>query len=108
MWVSKGGQYKTRGNVITFSQDVTHLCTTLPHLPESLNVLVVRKLGMNTATGYKDFRVQKGRVINFLRYQKQHNPYYANVAIRPADQIDLPEDSSIIERLPHVQSTCEE
>ena len=43
MWVSKGGQYKTRGNVITFPQDITHLCTTLSRLPEHLDVLLIRK-----------------------------------------------------------------
>jgi hypothetical protein len=67
MWVSKGGQYKSRGNVITFSQDITHLCTTLPRLPEQLDVLEVRKPGAGTPSGYKDFRVRKKKVLELLR-----------------------------------------
>ena len=69
MWVSKGGQYKARGNVITFSQDVTNLCTALPRLPEDLDILVVRK-PVSTGTGsdmFKDFRVHKDKVFHLLR-----------------------------------------
>jgi ATP-dependent DNA helicase PIF1 len=105
MWVSKGGQYKSRGNVITFSQDITHLCTTLPRLPEQLDVLVVRKPGAGTPSGYKDFRVRKKKVLELLRYLKKHNTHYANIAIRPADDVDLPADGSVLERLPHVRCT---
>ena len=104
MWVSKGGQYKSRGNVITFSQDITHLCTTLPRLPKQLDVLVVRKPGAGTPSGYKDFRVRKKKVLKFLRYLKDHNTHYANIAIRPAADVDLPADGSVLERLPHVHS----
>jgi hypothetical protein len=64
MWVSKGGQYKSRGNVITFSQDVTELCTTLPRMPEQLDVLVVRKPGARDPATYKDFRVRKKKVLD--------------------------------------------
>jgi hypothetical protein len=41
MWVSKGVQYKTRGNVITFSQDISHICSMLPRLPKQLDILVI-------------------------------------------------------------------
>ncbi|KAF8476446.1 hypothetical protein DFH94DRAFT_111658 [Russula ochroleuca] len=50
----RAGQ-KTHGNVITFSQDIAELCSTLPHLPERLDVIVVRKPGARD----QDFRVQK-------------------------------------------------
>ena len=42
MWVSKGGQYKTCRNVITFAQDLNNLCKSLPRLPEELDVLIVQ------------------------------------------------------------------
>ena len=104
MWVSKGGQYKSRGNVITFSQDIAPLCMTLPRIPEELDVLIVRKPGAKNTATYRDFRVRKHKVLDFLRYLKAHNPYYANIAVRPADQVDLPIDGDILERLPHVES----
>ena len=104
MWVSKGGQYKTCGNVITFSQDITHLCSTLPHLPEQLDVLVVRKPGARDPSTYKDFCVPKEKVLRLLWYLKQHNPYYANIVIQPADEVDLPLDGDILDRLLVVES----
>jgi hypothetical protein len=51
MSVSKGGQFKTRGNVITFAQDITNLCTTLLRLPEQLDILVIRKAAQAQRTG---------------------------------------------------------
>jgi hypothetical protein len=48
MWISKGGPYKTRGNIITFSQDISNLCRTLPRLPEQLDVLLVKNLMQET------------------------------------------------------------
>jgi ATP-dependent DNA helicase PIF1 len=105
MWVSKGGQYKSRGNVITFSQDIAPLCTTLPRIPEQLDVLVVRKPGARNGATYRDFRVRKNKVLAFLRYLKNNNPYYANITLRPSDQVDLPIDGDVLERLPHVESS---
>ena len=102
MWVSKGGQYKTRGNVITFSQDITQLCVALPRLPEQLDVLVVRKPAARDPSTYKDFRVRKHKVLAFLRFLKDHNPFYSNVSIRPAQDVDLPLDGDVLHRLPHV------
>ena len=104
MWVSKGGQYKTRGNVITFSQDISHLCSTLPRLPEQLDILVIRKPGARDPSTYKDFRVRKHKVLRLLRYLKEHNQYYKNITIRPPDEVDLPLDGDILHRLPVVES----
>jgi hypothetical protein len=40
-----------------------------------------------------------------LRYLKKHNTHYANITIRLADDVDLPADGSVLERLPHVRCT---
>jgi hypothetical protein len=105
MWVGKGGQYKSRRNVITFPQDISVLCTTLPRMPEQLDILIVRKLDARDPAMYRDFRVRKEKVLKLLRYLKQHNPYYANISILPADRVDLPADGPVLHHLPHVQST---
>jgi hypothetical protein len=105
MWVSKGGQYKTRGNVITFSQDITNLCTTLPRLPEDLDILVIRK-NLSTeadADAFKDFRVRKAKVYRLLRFLKEHNCFYKDIAIHHPDSVDLPDDDSIVHRLSTVE-----
>ena len=85
-------------------QDIAHLCSTLPHLPKQLDVLVVQKPGARDPFTYKDFRVQKEKVLHCLQYLKQHNLYYANVVIQPADEIDLPFDGDILDCLPVVES----
>jgi Helitron helicase-like domain at N-terminus len=100
MWVSRGGQHKARGNVITFSQDISELCLTLPRLPEELDVLVVRRTDYTDSTAYRDFRVRKDKIFRLLRFLKEHNRYYRDITIRPVDSVDLPEDASILDRLP--------
>ena len=102
MWVSKGGQYKTCGNIITFSQDIMQLCVALPQLPEQLDVLVIRKPAARDPSTYKDFCIWKNKVLAFLQFLKDHNPYYSNVSIRPAHKVDLPVDGDVFHRLPHI------
>jgi hypothetical protein len=34
---------------------------------------------------------------------KKHNTHYATIAIRPADDVDLPADGSVLEHLPHIR-----
>ena len=101
MWVSKGGQYKMRGNVITFSQDVSSLCTILPRIPEELDVLIIRKADSQTALSYKDFRVRKHKVLTLLRFLQEHNPCYKDITIRSPTDTNLPDDDSVFHRLPH-------
>ena len=81
MWVSKGGQYKSRGNVISFSQDISTLCTTLPRLPEDLDVLIVKKQKARDPSSYNDFRVRKHKVYNLLLFLKRNNPYYSTFSV---------------------------
>ena len=100
MWVSKGRQYKSHGNVIIFPQDLAPLCTTLPHLPEELDVLLVQKPDAKDPIAYKDFRVQKHKVLSFLHYLHAHNDFYRDIAIRAADNVNLPDDASVLSRLP--------
>ena len=102
MWVSKGGQYKTRGNVISFSQNVTDLYSTLPRLPEQLDVLVVRKPDARNPASYKDFRVRKRKVFDLLFFLKEHNPFFSNIDIRDPVHVDLPMDGDVLDRIPHV------
>ena len=99
MWVSKGRQYKSHGNVITFPQDLAPLCTTLPHLPEELDVLLVRKPDARDPIAYKDFHVRKHKVLSFLHYLCTHNDFYRDIVIRAAD-VNLPDDASVLSHLP--------
>jgi hypothetical protein len=80
------------------------LYTTLPRLPEELDVLIVRKPDARNPSSYKDFRVRKRKVLQLLRFLKKHNPYYARVTIRPSSDVDLPVDGDISDRLPNVST----
>jgi hypothetical protein len=88
MWVCKGGQYKTCGNVITFSQDISNLCATLPRLPKDLDVLLIRKPNARDPSTYRDFRVRKAKVLRFLRFLKANNSFYAHIEIRQPDDVE--------------------
>jgi hypothetical protein len=48
--------------------------------------------------------VRKQRVLLFLRFLKQHNPYYREIVIRPAAEVDLPFDGNVLHRLPVVET----
>ena len=100
MWVSKGRQYKSRGNVITFPQDLAPLCTTLPRLPEELDVLLVWKPDTRDPIAYKDFCVRKHKVLSFLHYLHAHNDFYRDIVIHAADDVNLPDNASVLSHLP--------
>ena len=100
MWVSKDRQYKSRGNVITFPQDLAPLCTTLPCLPEELDVLLVWKPDARDSIAYKDFHVRKHKVLSFLHYLCAHNDFYQDIVIRATDDVNLPDDASVLSHLP--------
>jgi hypothetical protein len=95
IWVGKGGQYKTRGIVISCSQDVSDLYSTLPRLPEELDVLFVRKPDARNPSSYKDFRVCKHKVLDLLHFLEKHNAYHARVTVRSYADVDLPQDEDI-------------
>lgn len=98
VWLGKGGgQYKYRGNVINFFQNSVPLATHLPLLPEDVSILLVRKTDSKDPRRYKDFIVQKTRVLKALQFLKLYNPYYRDVTI--VSNADLPENQSVIDRL---------
>lgn len=102
MCVSRGGQYKTRGNIIMFFQNISNLCVTLPCLPEELDVLVIHNPHARDPSSYKDFHVRKHKVLQFLRFLKANNRYYANINIWDSEDVNLPEDRDVLNRLPSV------
>ena len=69
------GQYGYRGHVINLPQDIVTFATSLPRLPEDLNILLV-------GTHY-DFRVRKSVVLCALRWLKNNNKYYHEIKIDP-------------------------
>jgi hypothetical protein len=50
VWVDYGGQYKTRGNVIHFQNDVTHVVTLLPRPASEAGMLFVQAPAVGPAS----------------------------------------------------------
>jgi hypothetical protein len=62
---------------------------------------------MRDPSTYKNFHVRKSKVLHLLYFLKKHNPYYANIIIKPPDTVDLPDNADILDQLPHI-SPCDE
>lgn len=48
-----------------------------------------------STTSHKVFRVCKNKVIRFLHYLKEHNPYYANVTVLRLENVNPLDDANI-------------
>jgi hypothetical protein len=79
----KFGQMASRGHVVSFQQDMTALCQTLPRLPN--NVETVRVIKRYKAEfgeiGTKTFSIRKKEVIEALVWLKQYNTEYRDITI---------------------------
>ena len=87
------GQYGYKGHVINLLQDITTFATSLPRLPQELDILIVRKKGSDNS--HRDFKVRKTVVLNALLWLKQHNKYYRKVDIDYNALNELPEDGNL-------------
>ncbi|XP_052129345.1 uncharacterized protein LOC127750839 [Frankliniella occidentalis] len=72
-------QYKYKGHVINFTQDVQQVADKLPHLVADLNNVIIVKL--HEKIFLQDFVVRKDKVLNALLWLKQHNPNYSDLVI---------------------------
>ena len=67
-----GGQLISKGYVANFAQDIMPLCKTLPRLTKSLPVLIIKKSDQNNIN--KEFKVNRTRITELLRYFCKNNP----------------------------------
>ncbi|KAK3907153.1 ATP-dependent DNA helicase [Frankliniella fusca] len=90
-------QYKYKGQVINFSQDVQSVADHLPHLVEDLDNVVVVKL--RNSIHSEDFVVRKQKVLNALIWLKQNNPYYSDITIDYQNLDTLPVDGNVFDKV---------
>ena len=64
------------GHILNLPQDVTSFVTSLPRSPATLNVIVVRRDGVNET--HRDFRVRRAVALHWLI---ANNRYYNDVTI---------------------------
>ena len=89
----KHGGIASKGHCIAFPQAVQEAATILPRLPAEVNIIRVRRQGKDDT--HKDFRVRKHCVERALRWLKDNNPAYGDVAIDGARTENLPEDGEL-------------
>ena len=68
------GQYEYSGHVVNLPQDVASFAQSLPRLPSDLDIVIVRKGGVNQT--HRDFRVRQAVVHRALQWLVTHNQYY--------------------------------
>ena len=78
---------------MTFPQDVNEPSQIFPRLPEQINIIKVRKLGLNDTS--KEFRVRRHNVQKALAWLKKHNPAYQDIIISDDRLNRLPEDGNL-------------
>lgn len=54
---------------------------------------------------YKDFTGRKEKVFRLLYYLKANNPYYADITILHPNEVNLPVNANILDRLPVVKAS---
>jgi len=74
----KNGTIGYKGHVVSFYQDITNICQTLPRLPSDVSIVkVIRSrttsMGENISNS---FNINKYRVMVALRWLKKFNPLY--------------------------------
>jgi hypothetical protein len=83
----KNGILGTRGHVVSFYQDISEICTELPRLPSDITMIKVVRTGV-TSEGeniQNVFTVNHYRILNALKWLKQHNPLYEDIVIKESN-----------------------
>src|SRR2546421_181126 len=62
----RGGQYRYKGNVINFPQDICEFAKRLSRHPLLLEVLIVRHHSASDLTAFRDFTVCRKKVLHVL------------------------------------------
>ncbi|KAK3911389.1 ATP phosphoribosyltransferase [Frankliniella fusca] len=95
-------QYKYKGQVINFTQDVQEVADSLPYLVKDLSNIVVIKL--NNHVRLKDFVIRKDKVLNALLWLKRNNPQYFDLKIDMSALNTLPDDDNVYDELQSIRS----
>lgn len=81
------------GHVINLPQDVSSISRTLPRLPNSLDIITIRREGSDG--NHRDFRVRRGVIERALHWLCQNNIYYRNITIDTVALQQLPQDGNL-------------
>ena len=93
----RGAQWRFKGHVVCFPQDIQPVVSVLPHV--SVDVLVLRSQHSANADAMREFRVRRQRVHDALLCLMEHNRYYGDISISVENLEQLPDDGLLQLRL---------
>lgn len=101
---TRGRQLCYKDHIVNLPQDIAPIAEKLPRLPEELNMVIIRKDGVDMSR-HVDFIVRRDKVRAALEYKIAHDPDYRDL-VRPDEDAlaRLPEMGTVVDQIP----TCRE
>jgi len=94
-----GRQLCYQDHIINFRQDIMEIATRLPRLPDRTDIVIIRKDDVDLSR-HVDFTVRRAKVEAALEYKVAHDPCYADLVIDRDALRQLPENGSVVDRIP--------
>jgi len=89
----RGGQWRFKGHVGCFPQDIQPVVSVLPRV--SVDVLVLRTQQSANADAEREFCVRRQRVHDALLWFMEHNRYYGDISVSVENLEQLPDDGPL-------------
>jgi len=93
----RGGQWRFKGHVVCFPQDIQPVVSVLPRV--SVDVLVLRSQQSANADVVREFFVRRQRVHDALLCLMEHNRYYGDISVSVENLEQIHDDSPLQLRL---------
>ncbi|TRM69041.1 hypothetical protein BD626DRAFT_390550 [Schizophyllum amplum] len=105
---TSGGQRQYRDHIVNFHQNITEVATTLPRLPEDIDMVIIRAHGVDLSH-HVDFLVRREPVKRALEYKIANDPAYAGYALPSDEELAqmLPEYANVADRLTVLEANPE-
>ena len=101
-YILKNGSFGYRGHCLNVEQDLSNIYpfVRLPHRPQDLPILIIRKANEAVPEGYKDFRVRRQVVSRLAEFLAAMSPNHGDIEIVSENFQLLPENGSVAHQLP--------
>jgi hypothetical protein len=101
------GNVNYKGHVLNVEQDVSDVVSQLPCFAEGLTMGHCSKTGAKTPKGYKDFRVWRKNVYQWLVWLSMNNSHYRDIVIDHEALATLPDDACVAHEISVLESDVE-
>jgi hypothetical protein len=83
----KSGSCRFEGNIINFCQEIGDIAAQLPRSLESINILIVRRCNGNSPEKFRDFKISRSNVLQWLMFLCRHNRYYSHINLQTTQDL---------------------